>query len=589
MEQAVPVEKAEGQAWLDKHGLTVAEDGKFNLSDRNTVADKIPHTIDEIVEHIKQNVLLQCEGLEDEPYDDRTFVMCCGGPSLADGVEEIREMVSQPDKYLVVCSNQTAKYLLAKSIVPHVHFILDPKANKAEDLSETRPEIEYWIGLGCHPAVFAKLAEAGIKPKVFLALGDKEGREVKAVQDAQGLEKRRINCIQGGTMAGLRAINLADLRGFRKMIYFGFDASVMTKGDSVRHYSYTKVRPDMVIELDCDRCGEKFDSTIIFSGQVNEFINWSQRMPWMDIEMRGSGLMQHYYDHIRLEAAEKSARRPEGLYSQEYANMQKMMHAEHEGDYGRTGALHVSSVYALASQLLKRHGSVRLLDYGSSWGGAFTEMSRQFHVPEGMTFEEYDPFVVGKENAHPADFVLCADVMEHVEPEYTENVLDHIARLVGRVAFFSISLVPAKKLLPDGRNAHINLRTPEYWLTQLRKRFITSEAKHRGGDILVVVQSIDAVRRTLHDRRNKAAEWAAAARSAVDASSAPSADTGRTPADGACAGARAAGPDSTSETIPVGEHRTGEVRGVQRSDASLEHRTDGTTDRVPVADSVDQS
>ena len=97
--------------------------------------------------------------------------------------------------------------------------------------------------------------------------------------------------------------------------------------------------------------------------------------------------------------------------------------------------------------------------------------------------------------------VICTDVVEHVETECTFAVLDHIASLTKRVAGFSISLVPAVKVLSDGRNAHINLRAQEFWLRELNKRFIVAEAKSRGDVLLVVGQAISDVRQVLKERK----------------------------------------------------------------------------------------
>ena len=82
-------------------------------------------------------------------------------------------------------------------------------------------------------------------------------------------------------------------------------------------------------------------------------------------------------------------------------------------------------------------------------------------------------------------------------------VLDHIAALTKMIVFFSISLRQAKKTLSDGRNAHINLPGEEFWLKELQRRFITSEAKVNsdGEELLVIAQNITAVRDELRKQR----------------------------------------------------------------------------------------
>lgn len=69
------------------------------------------------------------------------------------------------------------------------------------------------------------------------------------------------------------------------------------------------------------------------------------------------------------------------------------------------------------------------------------------------------------------DLVLCLDVMEHVEPMFTDNVLCDIFDYTGKLALFNIATKPSVKNLPDGRNTHINLRSEREWLVMLQKYF----------------------------------------------------------------------------------------------------------------------
>ena len=84
----------------------------------------------------------------------------------------------------------------------------------------------------------------------------------------------------------------------------------------------------------------------------------------------------------------------------------------------------------------------------------------------------YDPCVEKySEPPKPADILLCTDVLEHVEPEKTAEVLKHISSLTLNVCYLVIDLLPAVKTLPDGRNAHINLHSTGWWLDALSDAF----------------------------------------------------------------------------------------------------------------------
>lgn len=493
------------QKWLQKHGFQPDTEGKFQV---DSFEGKLSVEFDELYENIRKNVSDgYYEPLPDSPYDERTFVMCCGGPSLADHIEEIREKSNNPDKYLVVCSNKTGDYLLDNGITPHAHFILDPQEKKKYDIARTSPATQYWINVACNPAVFSALKEQGIKPYVFLAEFDCEGKATKAVKESLQPGKPGMIGIQGGTMAGLRAMNLADALGFRKMEYYGFDATVKITDGKAQPYAYEKKRGEAIIEVECDRCDAKFDSTLIFQKQVNEFLQWHYNMPWIEVKIIGGGLISHYYDHI----LEDERNKPYSVYrfSNEYAMLQHELHDE--GNYGNTGVNFIPVIFHGVSQLAKRHGAVTILDYGSASGKTMNAVRENMWLPPTVTDFRYDPFVPEfSAEPSPADFVICTDVLEHVEPNCTKAVLDHIQSLTKRMVFFSISMVPARKVLSDGRNAHINLRDTEFWLKEIKKRFITSEVKvsNGGESLLVIAQSITDVAEIMRARKNQIKEAA---------------------------------------------------------------------------------
>lgn len=82
----------------------------------------------------------------------------------------------------------------------------------------------------------------------------------------------------------------------------------------------------------------------------------------------------------------------------------------------------------------------------------------------------YDP-VTAPETPEPADFVTCNDVLEHIEPEYLDNVLADIASKINKRGLLVISQRLANKRLADGRNAHLIVEKTEWWVARLAKHF----------------------------------------------------------------------------------------------------------------------
>lgn len=144
--------------------------------------------------------------------------------------------------------------------------------------------------------------------------------------------------------------------------------------------------------------------------------------------------------------------RPE-LISPAYLEQQRGLHAT--GRFGGKGGKWAST----AMDLMHAHKCETVLDYGCGQGQFGNEMRMM-----GVDVAEYDPAIRGKEaSPEPADLVMCTDVLEHIEPDKIDGVLAHIRSLTRNVAFFVIHTKPASKNLPDGRNAHILLRSPRWW------------------------------------------------------------------------------------------------------------------------------
>lgn len=123
-----------------------------------------------------------------------------------------------------------------------------------------------------------------------------------------------------------------------------------------------------------------------------------------------------------------------------------------------------------AETILKMAGGCStLLDYGCGKGSLKRRLKE---LSSGLEVREYDPAVPGKETSpEPADFVVCTDVLEHVEPEHIDAVMRDLARCTGQRGFFVISCRPAHKHFSDGSNAHRIIELPEWWKAKVAEYF----------------------------------------------------------------------------------------------------------------------
>jgi hypothetical protein len=152
------------------------------------------------------------------------------------------------------------------------------------------------------------------------------------------------------------------------------------------------------------------------------------------------------------------------LISDEYRLLQQRMHEN--PNYG------VASVgYApLVAQIVEQLGVKELLDYGAGKGRLGIALRE--HLKRPLTIHHYDP-AVPEWAAPPAPcgFVACIDVLEHIEPQYLDNVLDDLRRVTAGAGVITVETVPAIKILPDGRNAHLIQQPAGWWLPKMMERF----------------------------------------------------------------------------------------------------------------------
>ena len=68
----------------------------------------------------------------------------------------------------------------------------------------------------------------------------------------------------------------------------------------------------------------------------------------------------------------------------------------------------------------------------------------------------------------PEDYLLCVDVLEHIEPQLIDNVIEHLVSKFNKKALLSISLVESKTILPDGNNAHLIIEPYSWWIEKIK-------------------------------------------------------------------------------------------------------------------------
>lgn len=150
------------------------------------------------------------------------------------------------------------------------------------------------------------------------------------------------------------------------------------------------------------------------------------------------------------------------LISDEY---KALLVEKHDGKpWGGAGKSWIPMILPMLNSLPPE--ATRILDFGCGRGTfkeAMADMAPMYEVLE------YDPGVRGKDQlpVYPVDYVVCTDVLEHVESYYLVDTLRMINWLAIHGVFFNIDTAPSKSFLPDGRNTHINIRPSGWWKSVL--------------------------------------------------------------------------------------------------------------------------
>lgn len=162
--------------------------------------------------------------------------------------------------------------------------------------------------------------------------------------------------------------------------------------------------------------------------------------------------------------------------SQEYLEQNRRLHEG--GNYGISGGRWTHPVLQLCAQLETRD----VLDYGCG--------QRMLEKGLGFPIRNYDPCIPGLDAApQAADIVVCADVLEHIEPDCLDAVLDDLRRVTRHAGFFVIATRAADKWLPDGRNAHLIQEEAPWWMPKLEQRFRIGQVKPMTGEFAVIVRA----------------------------------------------------------------------------------------------------
>ena len=142
----------------------------------------------------------------------------------------------------------------------------------------------------------------------------------------------------------------------------------------------------------------------------------------------------------------------------------KILHAQN-ADFGASSAKLIDEIALVIDYLQPKS----ILDFGCGKGSLVSELERRYpHI----NVYGYDPAVPGREtiSVSRVDLVINTDVLEHIPEQALPGVVEQIAKLSDNV-YFNLHHALAKKILPNGENAHCTVKPPEWYVEFMRPYF----------------------------------------------------------------------------------------------------------------------
>jgi cyclopropane fatty-acyl-phospholipid synthase-like methyltransferase len=148
------------------------------------------------------------------------------------------------------------------------------------------------------------------------------------------------------------------------------------------------------------------------------------------------------------------------LINDDYKRQLQEMHATNK-KFIRSGEKKLK----LIERFITQYKPTSVIDFGCSDGELLPLLVERYNIRA----VGYDPGVAEFENipTTAVDCLTSTDVLEHVELEMIDDTLKIINTLFTKSAFLLIASYPAKKSLPDGRNAHLIIESFNWWKNKL--------------------------------------------------------------------------------------------------------------------------
>lgn len=271
---------------------------------------------EEVLANLRRNLARGLPFLKPDPTPKGgTLILVAGGPSLADTIEDLRELAANPANR-IVAANESHDFLIERGIVPWgatYWEVGSPK--KASFLERPHPGVRYFIASQAHPEAFDKLeGRADVTMwHIYQGYPDKADVDLVFEHDPEGF------LAGGGCGATLRWVYVGQTLGWRKSALFGMDSSF--RGDRTHAY---KVRDGVKRDASwrpwddvwCE--GRHFKTNSFLLHQANHF-QWQMAKcaeQGLEVTVYGDGLIPHMARVMGIHADNRRAASRDAAFPQ---------------------------------------------------------------------------------------------------------------------------------------------------------------------------------------------------------------------------------------------------------------------------------
>ena len=233
---------------------------------------------EELDAHVTQNVNDGWQFVQPHMDQDREVVMLCGGPSLPDHLEKIREL--RREGAALVTVNGTYNWAIDQGLSPSVQIILDAREFNKRFVQPQLPLCKYLIASQCHPEVFKGLPH----DRTFMWHSGLTEEQIGLVVAKTG----HYFPVPGGSTVVLRALPMLRMLGLKRIHMFGFDSCL--SGDAHHAYPQPENDGEPLMPVTCG--GRTFMCLPWMVSQATEFLDMVKFMgEHIELAVYGDGLI----------------------------------------------------------------------------------------------------------------------------------------------------------------------------------------------------------------------------------------------------------------------------------------------------------